>query len=73
MPVGQLTVTAKTGPAYQNTANVLVNVDRLDFDLGDSRLQVYQLGAGNVKEFDLASVTIVTITISAGVYTVVVS
>jgi hypothetical protein len=71
----QVTVTAKTGPNRTNTAAVLTNVDRIDLDLAKSKVQVYlQNQAGNqIKEYDLAGVTAVTVTITAGVYAVVIS
>ena len=70
----QVTVTAKTGPDRTNTAAVLANVSRVDFDLNDKIMQIYQDGqGGNVKEYDLNPVTVITVTISAGNYAIVVS
>jgi hypothetical protein len=71
----QVTVTGKSGPDRTITAAVLSNVSRVDFDLNDKILQVYQDGqtGGNVKEYDLTPTTVVTFSISAGNYSVTVS
>lgn len=71
----QVTVTGKTGPARQNTAIVLANVDRVDFDLKSAKIQVYiQNQSGNqIKEYDLVGVTTVTCTVTAGQYAFVLS
>ena len=70
----QVTVTAKTGPAKQNTAIVLGNVTNINFDLARRVVQVFQsTTSGNVKEYDLAGVTTVTFTISGVNYTMVIS
>lgn len=70
----QVTVTAKTGPDRTNTAAVLANVSRVDLDLNDKIMQIYQDGqGGNVKEYDLTPVTVITVTITAGNYAIVVS
>lgn len=70
-----VTVTAQTGPARQNTAIVLADAQRIDFQLVDKRLQVYLSNqSGNqIKEYDLSSITTVTCTITAGQYTFVLS
>lgn len=65
---------AKTGPDRTVASGVLANVSRVDFQLNDKRLQVYQDGAGgNVKEFDLSLVAAVTFSIITGNYTVTVA
>ena len=71
----QATVTAKTGPDRQVTGMVLLNVIGVDFQLNDKRLfiQVENNTGDNIKEFDLTSVTTVTVTISAGNYSVTVA
>ena len=71
----QVTVTAKTGPDRTNTALVLQNVNRVDFDLADKTLQVFQENqSGNqIKEYDLGAVTTLTCTITTGNYAFVVS
>lgn len=71
----QVTVTAQTGPARTNTAVVLADAQRIDFQLADKRLQVYVSNqSGNqIKEYDLSGVTIVTCTISAGNFSFVLS
>lgn len=70
-----VTVTGKTGPNRTNTAIVLSNVDRVDFDFKGAKMQVYiQNQAGNqIKEYDLAGVTAVADTITAGQHAIVVS
>lgn len=58
------TVTAKAGPAQQNTAVVFSGVTSLSIDWGRMIVQLYQ-GAqltGPCKEFDLTGVTTFTIT-----------
>lgn len=71
----QATVTGKTGPDRTVTAAVLADVQRMDFQLADKRLQVFlpNQAGDQIKEFDLSTVTTVTFTISAGNYTIVVS
>jgi len=69
------TVTAKTGPDKQLTGIVLNDVQGIDFQLDSKRLfvQVAQQAGDNIKEFDLSTVTTVTVTIAAGNWTVVVA
>ena len=71
----QATVTAKTGPDRQNTAQVIPNVTGIYFALNDKRLFVQtEIGVGdNIKEYDLNSVTAVTFSISSGNYSVTVT
>jgi hypothetical protein len=71
----QATVTAQTGPARQLTAAVINGVIGIEFDLNGKRLflTVEQAAGDNIKEFDLATVTLVTFSIVAGNYSVVVS
>ena len=71
----QVTVTGKTGPNRAVTAAVLTNVRRVDFQLAEGRLFIQtETGAGdNIKEFELAGVTTVECTITAGAYAFVVS
>lgn len=69
----QLTVTAKTGPAVQNTALVLSDVTNINFDLVGRVVQVFQNSTGKIKEYDLVGVTTVTFTISGSSYTMVIS
>lgn len=71
----QVTVTAKTGPAQQVTAQVLGDVQRMDFDLRANVLFVHQSPSSErqIKEFDLNSVATVTFTVSGRNYTMVVS
>ena len=71
----QATVTAQTGPARQLTAVVISAVTGIDFQLNDKRLFITTDNAAgdNIKEFDLSSVTAVTVAISAGNWTVTVS
>lgn len=71
----QLTVTAKTGPNVQLTAAVIPNVIGMDFNFNDKRLlvQVENQAGDNIKEFDLSSITTVTVAIVAGNWSVTVS
>lgn len=71
----QATVTAKTGPATQNTAIVITGVRKVEFDLDAPSIQIQTTtGVGdNIKEYDLTGVTTVTCTITSGNYAFVVS
>ena len=69
----QLTVTAKTGPAQQATALVIASVKGVNYDFERSVVQVRAAEPNSIKEFDLAGVTTLTITLSAGNYTLVLS
>lgn len=71
----QLTVTAKTGPASQNTAQVLAGVTSIVVDIKRQAVQVYQGNelTGPTKEFDLTGVTVLTDAISGGNHTLVIS
>ena len=75
MPINA-TVTAKTGPNSQVTALVLNGITGM-LVLPDRKvLQLFTGGDTNsppAREFDLASVTTFTVTISGSTYTVVVS
>ena len=71
----QVTVTAKTGPASQVTANVIREVTNVNLDL-NKRVVTYQVAGPNgprTLEFDLVGVTTATITISGADYTMVLS
>lgn len=69
----KVTVTAKTGPAVQNTALVLNNLTDIRFDLANLMLYVTQEGGGPIHEYSLTGVTTVTCNISGRDYTWVVS
>jgi hypothetical protein len=71
----QATITAKTGPDRQLTAVVIPKVIGIDFQLDSRRLfiQTETEAGDNIKEFDLGTVTAVTVTITAGNWAVVVS
>jgi hypothetical protein len=71
----QATITAQTGPARQVTAMVIPAVIDVEFDLAGKKVFITtETSAGdNIKEFDLATVTVVTVTITAGNYAVVIS
>lgn len=64
----QLTVTAKTGPAAQNTALVITNVRRLEFDMDIPRVQVQVVtqAGDNIKEYDLTGVTTISCAVTSG-------
>lgn len=72
----QVTVTADTGPATQNTAVVFTNLTGVLFLPDRKILQLFTGGDTNsppAKEFDLEGVTAVTCTISGDSYAFVVS
>jgi hypothetical protein len=68
-----VTITGKTGPDRAITAAVINDVQRVDFQLADNRLQVHRVSSQPVAEFDLKTVTAVTFAISGGNYTITVS
>ena len=72
MATGSATVTAKTGPAVQNTAIALPNVTQFNADLARSVLTVY-FGNNQIGVYDLVGVTTLTDTISGTTHTFVVS
>lgn len=65
------TVTAKTGPAIQDTAIVLTNVSSFNADIASQVLTV--VSNGLIKTYDLNGVTTFTVSISSGVYTITIS
>lgn len=69
----QATVTARTGPALQNTAIVLSDVSAINMNLNGRLVQIYQNGVNPIKEFDLSTVTTMTVAISGSNFTVVIS
>jgi hypothetical protein len=69
----QATVTAVTGPGRQNTAIVLANITKVEFELGKVIRFIQEQQASAIKEYDLAGVTTVTVVISAGNYSFVIS
>jgi len=73
MPTGTATITAKTGPAVQNTAAVLANVSKVEYDVAGSIVRVTQNNPSRVQEFDMGGVTTATITITGGNLAFVVS
>jgi len=73
MPTGSATITAKTGPAVQNTALALTGVTQVTYDLERNVLFVQQGGNRPIKEFELQGVATATITISGGNFAFVVS
>jgi hypothetical protein len=71
----QVTVTAKTGPDRTNTAAVIPNVTRIDFDLNDRTVQVYadNQSGNQIKEYELTTAATVTFTNTAGNYSIVIA
>jgi hypothetical protein len=69
------TVTAKTGPAKQQTAVVLSGITSIVIDVKRQVIQIYQGKelSGPAMEFDLTGVTTITDTIAATNHTVVIS
>jgi hypothetical protein len=62
MATGSATVTAKTGPAVQNTTIALPGITRFDLDLARSVLTVYYNGL--IVYYDLVGVITLTDTIT---------
>lgn len=75
MPLGQVTVTAKTGPNIQNTAVVIPNVQAVNFDLMQPSIQIQTVtqAGDNIREYDLTGVTTITATVTAGAIAFVLS
>lgn len=69
----QLTVTAKTGPATQNTTAVYTPIVRMDFDFANRVVHVYEGDSNTPIDFDLVGVTTTTFTWSGANCAVVVS
>lgn len=70
----QATVTAVVGPGRTATATLLPNVTDLHFAFNDRRVQVFFDAAPNfVSEFELTNTSTVTITNSAGNFSVVIA
>lgn len=68
------TITAKTGPAVQNTAIVVNNVLGYEVDLVGRWLQVRTSDQPNrILEYDLVGVTTFTTSISGANYTLTIS
>lgn len=67
------TVTAKSGPATQVTAQVLSGISSMSIDFKRAIIQIYQGNelTGPAKEFDLVGVT--TFTINASTLAIVIS
>jgi len=63
MATGSATMTAKTGPAVQNTSIALANITRFDLDLARSVLTVYY-GTNQIGYYDIVGVTTLTDTIT---------
>lgn len=78
MPSGSATVTAKTGPNEQNTAQVFSGVTAFTVDIARQVLQLW-LGSqptnAPAKEFDMSTVTTFTATLTGagGNWTITVS
>lgn len=68
----QVTVTGKLGPNRDATATVVQNVTRIDLDMNDKVMQVYQ-DTSSYKEFDFGPATTLTCTITAGNFAFVIS
>ena len=65
------TITAKTGPDIQATAVVLTGVTQIEFDLAAGILQVTH--DSKYKQFALTGSNTITLTASAGAYTLTVA
>lgn len=75
MPTMSATVTAKSGPAKQTTAEVISGITSLVIDVKRQVIQIYQGNelTGPAKEFDLTGVTTITDTITTTNHVVVIS
>lgn len=73
MASGVATVTAKTGPAVQNTAVVISAITFFSVDLARQVIYFIQLGSSQIREYDLTGVVTFTVVIAAGVYTITIS
>jgi hypothetical protein len=75
MPTASATVTAKSGPAVQSTAQVLSGITSFSIDVKRQVIQFYQGNelTGPAKEYDLTGVTTITDTIASTNHTLVVS
>ncbi len=65
------TITAKTGPAIQATAQVITGVTQIEFDLAAGILQVTH--DSKYSQFALTGSNTITLTASAGAYTLTVA
>lgn len=68
-----VTVTADTGPAIQNTANVFTGVNSFNVDVEHQVIQLFGPSGKIIKQFDLSTVTTFTVTISGLNYAVTIS
>jgi hypothetical protein len=72
-PSGTATVTAPIGPDLDATALVLTNVVNIDFQLNRGILQITQSSPSKITDFALSGSNTITLTASAGAYTLTVS
>jgi len=75
MPSGQVTVTARSGPAVQSTAAVFTNVTAFDVDIARQVIFIRRTNDAGFKQYDLSTVTTVTATLvgAGGNWTVALS
>lgn len=69
----QVTVTAKTGPAVQNTAIVVTNIAEINFDLANRVVHIRKTDSLTWQDFDLVGVTTTTFSWSGANATMVIS
>jgi hypothetical protein len=67
------TVTSKIGPAITVTAAVLQNVVNVEYDIAARVIRVKQSDPNKITEYDYAATTTVTMTVSAGNWTITIS
>lgn len=72
MATASATVTAKTGPAVQNTAIPISDVASINIDVA-RQVVTFNLVSGRIREYDLTGVTTLTDTITSGNHVIVVS
>lgn len=73
MPAANVTVTAKTGPGVQNTAQLYSNVPLITFDLQKNTFSVANPDRTRLTDFGYDGVATVTFVIAGGVATVTIS
>lgn len=73
MPVGSATVTAKIGPAVQNTTRLISNVAAYTVDLMNRVIHVQKTDSQVIEDYDLVGVTTFTTAISGATYTLTIS
>lgn len=69
----QLTITATTGPASAVSALVITGITRLNFDTVNNIVEVYNEPRTGPQQYDITNKDTITVTKSAGNWTVAIS